>query len=455
MDLDALMARYSEGVTEAQKREARQQALAAAGFAMLGANTGGGWQGAARALGRGGLLGMGAYNQALGDAAQAPVQNLDMIGKMMALKGQQQSMEDAQRQREKQGQIDALASSSMKPGFSPFQSEDREGNVMQMPGAAPSFDARGFGQGLFGIDPMKALQWQQSLAKESPLDKFKPEHYTPQSLARFQASQNPADLVPITKQESQVGKINPADFTPASVRQFLTGGGDHSVLVPIDKTPRTNISIKNVSETEYDKTIGKQYAEEFGKYQDAGRKAESNIARMNAISKLLDGIDTHAGTNVGMKIAGGARAVGLNIDPNLPAKEAAEALANEMALQSRAGGQMPGAMSDKDREFLQAMNPNVAQTPQGRAQLIEVRKRIAQRERDIARLAREYAAQNRGRLDSGFEAVLSDFAEKNPLFPDVAPKQQTQQNGRAATGRIGGQPAQSGVMRFDSQGNPL
>lgn len=449
MDLDALMARYSEGVTEAQKRDAMQQALAAAGFAMLGANTGGGWQGAARALGRGGLLGMGAYNQALGDAAQAPVQNLDMIGKMMALKGQQQSMEDAQRQREKQGQIDALAAASMKPGFSPFQSEDREGNVMQMPGAAPSFDARGFGQGLFGIDPMKALQWQQLQAKESPLDKFKPEHYTPQSLARFQASQNPEDLVFVEKPKDQW--VTMPGGRNGQILQRNTTTGE----IRAAGSPGTNISIKNVSETEYDKTIGKQYAEEFGKYQDAGRKAESNIARMNAISKLLDGIDTHAGTNVGMKIASGARAIGLNIDPNLPAKEAAEALANEMALQSRAGGQMPGAMSDKDREFLQAMNPNLAQTPQGRAQLIEVRKRIAQRERDIAWLAREYAAQNRGRLDSGFEAVLSDFAEKNPLFPDVAPKQQTQQNGRSATGRIGGQPAQSGVMRFDSQGNPL
>lgn len=96
MDLDALMARYSEGVTEAQKREARQQALAAAGFAMLGANTGGGWQGAARALGRGGLLGMGAYNQALGDAAQAPLQQLDVYSKFAQLKAQEQKVRESE-----------------------------------------------------------------------------------------------------------------------------------------------------------------------------------------------------------------------------------------------------------------------------------------------------------------------------------------------------------------------
>ena len=83
----------------------------------------------------------------------------------------------------------------------------------------------------------------------------------------------------------------------------------------------------------------------------------------------------------------------------------------------------------------------------------------------VARMLSEFERQNvqmqakqelmHDALDSGFEAVLSDFAEKNPLFPDVAPKQQTQQNGRAATGRIGGQPAQSGVMRFDAQGNQI
>lgn len=96
MDLDALMARYSEGVTEAQKREAMQQALAAAGFAMLGANTGGGWQGAARALGRGGLLGMGAYNQALGDAAQAPLQQLDVYSKFAQMKAQEQRARESE-----------------------------------------------------------------------------------------------------------------------------------------------------------------------------------------------------------------------------------------------------------------------------------------------------------------------------------------------------------------------
>ena len=95
MDIEAMMAQYGSGqMSEEQKRAAISQALAAAGFGILGSNTGGGWQGAARALGRGGLLGMGSYNQSKQDAAAAPMQNLDMIGKMMALKGQQQKMDD-------------------------------------------------------------------------------------------------------------------------------------------------------------------------------------------------------------------------------------------------------------------------------------------------------------------------------------------------------------------------
>ena len=81
---------------------------------------------------------------------------------------------------------------------------------------------------------------------------------------------------------------------------------------------------------------------------------------------------------------------------------------------------MPGSVSDRDLEFLQAMNPNLAQTPEGRRQLIETRKKLARREQEVAKMAREYAAKNNGRLDSGFEAVLADYAERNPLFEQQA-----------------------------------
>lgn len=51
---------------------------------------------------------------------------------------------------------------------------------------------------------------------------------------------------------------------------------------------------------------------------------------------------------------------------------------------------MPGALSDKDREFLESMVPGIEMDPAGRKMIVEARKKLIQRERDVARLAREY-----------------------------------------------------------------
>jgi len=61
------------------------------------------------------------------------------------------------------------------------------------------------------------------------------------------------------------------------------------------------------------------------------------------------------------------------------------------------------------------MNPNVSRTAEGRKLLIEVQRRLAKREQDVARLAREYR-QKGGKFDEGFEEVAAQFAAKNPLF---------------------------------------
>lgn len=102
----------------------------------------------------------------------------------------------------------------------------------------------------------------------------------------------------------------------------------------------------------------------------------------------------------------------------LPAEQAITALTNEMALQARnpAGGAgMPGAMSDADRSFLANMQPGLSKSPEGRAQIIQTMRKLAEREREIAKLANEYERKN-GRLDANFERELYAFAEKNPLF---------------------------------------
>lgn len=294
MDLDAYLQQMLAGPDPAAKKAALAQALAASGLATLAGRNGGGWQGALRSAGQGGLLGMGAYNQAMGDAAQAPAHNLDAIGKVMGLKAQQQQMEDAAKQREKRGRMDALAASSMSPGYAPFQSEDREGNAMQMPGAAPSFDAKGYGRGLFGIDPMEAMKWQQAQAKDSPLDKFKPEHYTPQSLARFQASQNANDLEMLQKPKDQW--VTMPGGRNGQILQRNTTTGE----IRAAGSPGTNISISNKLESAESVAKGQQNVKYYG---DLKTSADTAL-KENAILQRL--ISNPLETGAGVPIVGAA-----------------------------------------------------------------------------------------------------------------------------------------------------
>lgn len=96
MDYEALLQQVMAGggPSAEQKKAALAQALAASGFATLAARTGSGWGGAARALGQGGLLGMGAYNQALGGD-----QNAGLLDKLKAVESikKMQASDEAQK----------------------------------------------------------------------------------------------------------------------------------------------------------------------------------------------------------------------------------------------------------------------------------------------------------------------------------------------------------------------
>ena len=169
--------------------------------------------------------------------------------------------------------------------------------------------------------------------------------------------------------------------------------------------------------------VGKGFAEAYNKIQEAGTAANGKINNLTRMNQLLEGVDTGKLTPVGTDIAGYAASLGLNIDKNLGNKQAAEALANEVALQLRnpsGGAGMPGAMSDKDREFLISMTPGLSKSPEGRKQITETGLALAKRDKDVARLAREYRKKN-GQLDEGFYDELEKFSNANPLFGEKGP----------------------------------
>jgi len=156
----------------------------------------------------------------------------------------------------------------------------------------------------------------------------------------------------------------------------------------------------------------------MGEMQKAGMQADFKISKYTQLTKLLGDYEGGKLSKSAMDLAQLGNSLGIKIDKNLPNKEAAVALSNEIALSLRnpsGGAGMPGAMSDQDRNFLASMTPQLAQTAEGRRQIATAAVALAQRDKDIARAARKYEAKY-GRLDNGFYDQLSNWAAANPLF---------------------------------------
>ena len=76
---------------------------------------------------------------------------------------------------------------------------------------------------------------------------------------------------------------------------------------------------------------------------------------------------------------------------------------------------MPGALSDQDRAFLSSMTPNIAQSAEGRKQVINSYVAVQQRNQQVATFARNYEKKY-GRLDNGFFEQLQAWSNATPLF---------------------------------------
>lgn len=188
------------------------------------------------------------------------------------------------------------------------------------------------------------------------------------------------------------------------------------------KSGAANVSVDTRGENEYAKVAGKQFAELNVEMIKGGQSARQKIFALERLNTLLSspGIYTGVGGETVTDLKRAAKAVGLDIE-GVPAAEAARALSNQFSLELRnpsGGAGMPGAMSDKDREFLQAQVPGLSKSPEGNKILVDYMKRLAQRTIDVDRQRATYVRKN-GKLDEGFYRELDEWSSKNPLFPEA------------------------------------
>lgn len=180
-------------------------------------------------------------------------------------------------------------------------------------------------------------------------------------------------------------------------------------------------------EKAYDAAAGKGFWDLNENIIKGATTAQGTMASLDRLQQLLDEPGVYQGTAGGKVLEAKkiAKTLGINVDDNLGAAEAVQAISNDLALKARnpaSGAGMPGAMSDSDRNYLSQMQPGLEKTPGGNRILIDAQRKVNQRALEVDKLRRDYIRKN-GRLNEGFYSVLSDYADKNPLFPvQAAPR---------------------------------
>lgn len=362
----------------------KNQALIAMGLGLLG--------GAPRQnknfgadLAHGGLLGLQAY---------AGAKQAQQREQKEAQQRQMREMQMAEMQRaiQQRGQISDLARSSFAPP-QPLDPRQQEGGQQMAPGGG---GMEAFARGMMQIDPAQGMQ-------------LMPKPRGPVVLSKGAALMDPQTGARIADNPDVPDWMNPQYV---DVQKQIRASGRPQVITNVDTR----------QETEFAKSLGKQQGEDYANLMKGDMAASSKLNKLGRLESLL-GSSGNTGklTPATMELKAAAESLGFKVDPKLPFQQAAQALSNEIALELRnpAGGAgMPGALSDRDREFLVNMVPNLGKTPEGNKMLIDTMRKLAKREKDVARLAREYRKKT-GKFDEGFYEVLSQFSAQNPLFPQA------------------------------------
>lgn len=202
-------------------------------------------------------------------------------------------------------------------------------------------------------------------------------------------------------------------------------GGNKSFfdyMADLKKAGSTQVTVDQRAGSEYQKVTDKQFAEQNVEIIKGAQNARGKIATLARLGQLLSDPSIHTGTGGELVLEAKrlAKAAGFDVG-DVGGAEAVRAISNQFALEIRnpAGGAgMPGALSDKDREFLQSIPPGLGKTPEGNKQIIDYLKRVNQRSVDVDRLRQEYVKRT-GKVDEGFYQVLSQYSEQNPIFPEA------------------------------------
>lgn len=188
----------------------------------------------------------------------------------------------------------------------------------------------------------------------------------------------------------------------------------------LKKAGASSVNVDTKQESEYEKGRGKALSDEFGKIMTDAQASSNRIGQLKTLDALLSDPNVYTGAGaeaINALKRWGKSFLGLDFE-GVGAADTARRVTTEMALSLKSD--LPGPMSNADRDFLQSIPPNIGDTAEGRKLLVELMGRKEQRKIEVAKLARQYRAEHQGRLDDGWYEALSQYNEANPMVtPDM------------------------------------
>jgi hypothetical protein len=183
--------------------------------------------------------------------------------------------------------------------------------------------------------------------------------------------------------------------------------------------PKIEVSQRTENLSRQESKQSEVYGGDLGKFraeaQTRAFQAPGKISQLDRMATLLEGVDSGKLSGVGLEMAKLAKSFGLNLDPKLGNKQAAEALAIEMALAMREPGS--GPMTDKDFDNYLNTVPSLAKSAQGRREITATLKAKARRDIEMAKMMRDYAKKNNGVIDDDFLDQAAEYMASNPVIP--------------------------------------
>lgn len=216
------------------------------------------------------------------------------------------------------------------------------------------------------------------------------------------------------------------------------GGSKSAVLTPEEEAQKIRLAeagrsqINNnmpgqTTETAYDKEIGTKYANRFMEVQDKGSNASRGLNTIAVMRQAMNQPGFYSGTGAQAVQYGKRLLSSLGVSDaevnGLASMEQFSSMSKQAALDAM-GGSLGNGFSNADRDFVTGQVAALDTSEPGNRALLDIQEKVLKRQQEIAKMAGDYANKHGGRIDAGFDSLLIDWSEKNPLFPNTGTQQQ-------------------------------